>query len=94
MKHKKDDSDKNIISKEIIKDARVALGIDSKEPIQKIKKVIVYDGKQFAVRIPKKFTDAIGMNGTNFEKHSVLFSITMSKDRQSPPKITAEVIEE
>jgi len=50
---------------------------------------IVFDGKQYSIRIPKKFVDATDINT---KKDKFLFKMKLPKDFNERPSLTAKLI--
>jgi len=55
-----------------------------------IDKAVIFDGKQYSVRIPKKFADAVNLDP---KKDMIRFNLETSTTSDSKPKLTAEVIQ-
>ena len=89
MKKKKNyNKEKDINTKELRKMLARVLSIEP-EPKRGVLKAIIFDGRQYSVRIPKKFADAIKLDP---KKDEIKFYLEISPDRRKRPRLTAEVI--
>ena len=90
MKRKKAEITENVINhdelRKLVQEAIGAPVPDKKE----VFKPIVFDGKQYSVRIPKKFADAVNLKPG---KDTIKFTLEPSVDRQGHPILKAELIQ-
>ena len=83
-------NEKNIKTNELKKELRGVLSLESQDK-KEVFKPIIFDGRQFSVRIPKKFADAVQLNP---KKDVIKFTLEVQLDRLSSPKLMAEVIKD
>jgi len=89
MERKKDESDKKNISKNVLLELTKIIQVKKRE-ITEVKKPLFFDGRQYSVRVPKKFADAVKLD---VKKHEVKFYLELPKNNIELPKLKAEVIE-